>query len=177
MALLSGLCGSSDAENRIAALFRDATADIRLRTEAAGCLLGQDESRYHSAVAAFAEEAPIRFIPPGRMPYPQQLRRVLFDQLARHHYSGIDPAVIRIGFSLLLDETEGRRKASESGARVSYYGEFIHANALNSYLGTAFVPDHKEPIYGGSEGNERFWHDTVVNALDWWSKHKHEYAK
>ena len=70
-----------------------------------------------------------------------------------------------------------RQKADESGVKVSYYGEFIYANALNTYLRTAFVPDHKQPIYAGSEGNERLWRDTVGNALDWWSKHQREYAK
>ena len=177
MALLNGLCVSADAESRIAALFRDTTADIRLRTEAAICLLGQDQSKYHSAVVAFAKVAPIRFTPPGRMPYQQSLRRILFDALARYRYSDIDPAVLRIGFTLLLDETERRQKADESGVKVSYYGEFIYANALNTYLRTAFVPDHKQPIYAGSQGNERLWRDTVGNALDWWSKHQREYAK
>ena len=110
------------------------------------------------------------------MPYPVNLRRILFDELARHRYSGIDPAVVRIGFTLLLDETERRQKANKSGAKVSYYGEFIYANALNAYLGTKFVPDQKQRICTGTEGNERCWHSTVVNAMDWWSKHQREYA-
>jgi len=176
MALLNGLCASVDAESRIAALFGDTTADIRLRTEAAVCLLGQDENRYHRAVVAFAQQVPIRFTQPGPMPYPVNLRRILFDELARHRYSGIDPAVVRIGFTLLLDETERRQKANKSGAKVSYYGEFIYANALNAYLGTKFVPDQKQRICTGTEGNERCWHSTVVNAIDWWSKHQREYA-
>ena len=177
MALVGGLCANHEAESKIAALFVDASADIRLRTEAAGCLLSQDEAKYHAAVVQFAETAPISFTPPGFMPYPQQLRRTLFDELARYNYSGIDPAVVRIGFGLLLDETERRQNANQSGSKVSYYGEFIHANALNTYLGTAFLPDRKLSIYPVPEGNELFWHDAVVKALDWWSKHKQEYAK
>lgn len=177
MALLGGLCSNPDAESRIAVLFREATADIRLRTEAAGCLLSQDEPKYHSAVVEFAESAPITFVPPGFMPYPQQLRRILFDELARHRSAGIDPAVVRIGFSLLLDEAEQRQKANDSGAKVSYYGEFIHANALNTYLGSTFLPDQVQPLCSGRAGGEKCWHDTVVAALEWWSKHKKEFAK
>ena len=177
MVLLEGLCGNSAAESRIAALLREATADVRLRTVAAQCLLFQDETKYHSTVVEFAERAPIRFIPPGRMSYPLQIRRILFDELARHRYSGIDPAVVRIGFGLLLEEDEQRQKASASAAKPSYYGEFIYANSLNAYLGTAFVPDRELSMYSLHDSDEKFWNDTVVNALDWWSKNKQKYAE
>jgi hypothetical protein len=46
---------------------------------------------------------------------------------------------------------------------------------MNAYLGAAFEPDRRPQIYTGSEGNERFWHDTNINALAWWSRHKEEY--
>jgi hypothetical protein len=89
-----------------------------------------------------------------------------------HSKSGVDAAVVRLGFSLMLDEAE---QAKQYGNKVSNYGQFLYADRLNAYLGTGFEPDRKQPIYTGSEGNERFWHDTDVNALSWWSRHKEEY--
>ena len=179
MALLRGLCADPDAESRIMELFRDGAADERLRTEAAACLLYQNGAKYYSEVVAFAEHAPIKFNQPESIPYNVSLRRRLFDELvsARHRSdSGVDPAVVRMGFTLLLDEAERQRKANQFGGKVSDYGQFIYADHLNSYLGTMFEPDRKQAVYAGNNGNERFWHETVVNALDWWSKHEREYG-
>ena len=123
MALLQALCGTSDAESRIATLLHDASQDPRLRTEAAICLLWQHGSQYKSEVIAFAQQAPVRFDPPhsfGTMSYPLNLKARLFDQLAdKRHLPEIDPAVVRLGFGLLLDEAERQRKASESGIKAS----------------------------------------------------------
>ena len=174
MVLLEGLCWNPDAESRIAVLFRDGAANAGLRTQAAICLLHQDEPKYHAEVVAFAEKAPITFAPPGLHSYPLQLKRVLFDELASptHDKSGVDAAVVRLGFSLMLDEAG---QAKQYGNKASDYGQFLYADRLNAYLGTGFEPDRKQPIYTGSEGNERFWHDTDINALSWWSRHKEEY--
>lgn len=173
MILLEGLCGNPDAESKIAVLFRDNAGNVRLRTQAATCLLRQDEPKYHPEVVTFAEKAPITFAPPGRHSYPLHLKRALFDELASptHNKSGVDAAVVRLGFSLMLDEAG---PAKRSGNKVSDYGQFLYADRLNAYLGAGFEPDRKQPIYTGSEGNERFWHDTDINALSWWSKHKKE---
>jgi hypothetical protein len=177
LVLLEGLCRNREAQPGIATLFRDAAADARLRTEAGVCLLLQDGARYHSEVVAFAEQVPIKFSQPG---WNIGLRQRLFDELAslRHRDdSGIDPAVVRMGFRLLLREAEQQRKTKQFGRQVTYYGQFIYADHLNIYLGTRFEPDRKRPTYGGSAGDERFWRDTVVNALAWWSKHQREYSK
>jgi hypothetical protein len=169
MALLQGLCGDPHAELRIAELFQDTSTDLRLRTEAAVCLMRQNAPKYHSDVFAFADKAPTRFVQPGVFSYDLNLRRRLFNQFVSPGRGDleVDPAVVRMGFGLLLDEAERKRKANQSGANVSYYGQFIYAESLNTYLGTRFEPNQKQPIYTGSEGNERFWRDTVVNALDW----------
>lgn len=179
MVLLQGLCHSPDAEPRIAKLFRDSAADARLRTEAAVCLLFQDGTKYHREVVAFAQQAPLKFNQPGLIRYDIKLGQGLFDELAsRRHLneSGVDAAVVRMGFELLLGEADEQQKARRYGQIVSDYGQFIYADRLNIYLGTAFEPDRKLPLYAGSEGNERFWHDTVANALDWWSKHERQYV-
>jgi hypothetical protein len=172
--LLEGLCRSPEAESKIANLFRDIVASVRLRTQAAVCLLQQAEPKYHAEVVAFAEKAPITFTQPVLHPYPLQLKRILFDALASptHAKSRVDAAVVRLGFGLMLDEAE---QAKRYGGKVSDYGQFIYAERLNTYLGTGFEPDRKQPVYAGSGGNERFWHHTAVNALFWWSSHKAEY--
>jgi len=174
--LLEGLCGDPTAKSKIAILFRDRAASVRLRTQAAICLLRQDEPMYHSEVVDFAEKVPISFTPPGLYPYPVQLKRVLFDELASptRSKSSVDAAVVRLGFGLMLDEAE---QAKRYGGKVSDYGPFLYAERLNAYLSTAFEPDRKQPVYAGSDGNERFWNDTAMNALFWWSSHKEEYRQ
>lgn len=174
MVLLEGLCGNPDAKSKIAILFRDKAANMRLRTHAAACLLRQDEPMYHSQVVDFAEKVPITFSSPGLQPYSLQLRRVLFDELASptHSKSSVDAAVVRLGFGLMMDEAEQAKRYS---GRVSDYGQFLYAERLNAYLGTAFEPRRQPPVYAGSDANERFWHDTAKNALVWWSNHKEEY--
>lgn len=157
MALLRGLCGDPDAESRIAKRFRDGAADERLRMEASVCLLYQNGAKYHSEVVAVADQAPIKLTQPGSVPYDIYLRQRLFDELVslRHRRdSGVDPAVVRMGFSLLLDEAEQERKANQFGGKVSAYGQFIYADHLDSYLGAAFEPDRKQPVYAGNDGNE-----------------------
>jgi hypothetical protein len=174
MVLLEGLCGNPAAESRIAILFRDSAADMRLRTQAAVCLLRQHEPIYHTEVVAFAEKAPITFTPPGPHSYALHLRRTLFDQLVSPglRKSNTDAAVVRLGFGLMLDKAE---QAKQYGNKVPDYGQFLFAAPLNAYLGADFEPDRKQPIYAGSDGNERFWHDTVVNAISWWSSNKEGY--
>lgn len=174
LVLQEALCGNPDAESRIAVLFRDNAANVRLRTQAAICLLRQAEPKYHAEVVSFAQQAPVTFTPPGRFPYPLQLRRALFDELASpaHNKSRVDAAVVRLGFDLMFDEAE---QAKRFAGNVSDYGQFLYAERLNTYLGTSFEPDRRQPLYAGSEGNERFWHDTAANAASWWSSHKEEY--
>ena len=164
MELLLGLCPDRHAEAQIAALFRDSLAEAWLRTEAGVCLLDQDEAKYHREVVVFAEHS------------PANLLQFLFNQLVGLGQSGIDPAVVRMGFALLFEEGSKQVKAKERGQTVSDYGQFIYAAGLSKYLGAIFEPDRKSAIYAGPQGTERWYHDAVMNALTWWSKHKHEYV-
>jgi hypothetical protein len=97
MALLRELCRDPAAEAKIAALFTDSVADSRLRTEAGVCLLYQDEAKYHREVVAFAEQS------------PPNLRQLLFNKLAypsQVPVPEVDPAVIRMGFGMLMEESD-----------------------------------------------------------------------
>jgi hypothetical protein len=167
MALLQGLCDKAAAEGRMAALFGDAAADARLRTEAAVCLLNQDGKKYHDEVVALAQHS------------PPSLQERLFDDLAsppHRNVSGIDPVAVRMGFALLLKEVDKQERARANGQTTSEYGQFLYANRLNVYLGTTFEPNPKLPIYEDAKGKERLYHDTAANALEWWSKHKQDYS-
>jgi hypothetical protein len=166
MALLQELCRDPETEAKIAALFTDRVADSRLRTEAGVCLLYQDEAKYHREVVAFAEQS------------PPNLRRLLFNKLAypsQVPIPEVDPAVIRMGFALLLEEADKQANAKLRGQIISDYDQFLYASRLGAYLHTSFEPNQKSAIYTGTQGIERWYHDSVMNALDWWSKHKHEY--
>lgn len=163
MVLLNGLCGSLEAEENSAGLFRDDKADQGLRTQAAICLLQRLQSaKYHEEIVAFAQQnGPVK-------------RDQLFRSLASPYHladSGIDPAVVRMGFELMDEEA-----AKRHGQVASDYFEFIYANQLNKYLGTNFVPDSKLSIYLDREGIERWYHDSVANARSWWAIHRQEYA-
>jgi hypothetical protein len=167
LALLQGLCVQPEAESRIFSLFRDRSADAGLRTEAAICLLNQDGTKYHHEAVALAKHS------------PPKLRGRLFDELAsppHRRASGIDPVVVKMGFALLLEEVHKQERARLNGQTVSEYGQFLYANRLNAYLGLSFEPDWKLPLYEGALGKERLYHDTVANALVWWSEHRGEYA-
>jgi hypothetical protein len=165
MALLLELCRDPEAETKIAALFTDSLVDSRLRTEAGVCLLYQDEAKYHREVVAFAEQS------------PQNLQQLLFNKLAypsQVPIPEVDPAVIRMGFALLLEEADKQTNARRHGQIISDYAQFLYASHLGAYLNTSFEPDQKSAIYIGTQGIERWYHDSVMNALDWWSKHKHD---
>jgi hypothetical protein len=166
IALLQGLCHEREAEGDMAALFRDGDADSRLRTEAGVCLLYQDAAKYHRDVVAFAEQS------------PPNLRQRLFNELAFPSpiaASELDPAVIRMGFALLLEEADKQANVRRQGQMISDYAQFIYADHLGRYLHLPFAPDQKSAIYTGSQGIERWYHDSVINALNWWSKHKNDY--
>jgi hypothetical protein len=165
MALLQELCRDPEAEAKIAALFTDSLANARLRTEAGVCLLYQDEAKYHREVVAFAEQS------------PPNLRQLLFNKLAYPSQAPlpeVDPAVIRMGFALLFEEADKQANARRNGQIISDYAQFLYASRLGAYLNTRFEPDQKSGIYMGTQGIERGYHDSVMNALDWWSKHNHD---
>ena len=167
MVLLQELCHDREAEAKIAALFRDSLADSRLRSQAGVCLLSQSEDKYHREVVEFAEQS------------PPNLRQRLFKQLAyptQVPVPEVDPAVVRMGFALMLEEADKQATAMRHGAAISDYAQFIYAQQLGTYLRKPFVPDQKTAIYKDPKGIERWYHDSVMNALGWWSKYKHDHA-
>jgi len=168
MVLLSGLCNYGPAEEKIAGVFRDVRAKASLRTQAAVCLLHTlFTEKYHDAVVEFAQQS------------PPDSRPLLFRALISPYHqadSGTDPAVVRMGFAMLLDEAAKEAEVEHRGQHVSSYGQFIYATELDTYLRTGSVPDQKLPQYKGPEGVERWYRDSAMNARVWWSQHKDEYA-
>ena len=80
-----------------------------------------------------------------------------------------------MGFALLLEEADKQETAVRDGKVISDYAQFIYAQQLGAYLGNRFVPDQKTATYKGTQGIERWYHDSVINALGWWSKYDHNH--
>jgi hypothetical protein len=158
-----------EAEDPVRALFRDSEADPYLRRQAALCLLHHFGSKYHAEIVGFAMYA------------PRDIRNVIFQYLVQPPHaqvSGIDPAVVRMGFWLLSDEIARNEEGfAHDGALHSHYGEFLLADHLGAYLNEKFTPDDKLPNYQGDQGREALWGQATENALGWWSKNKQKFAK
>jgi hypothetical protein len=157
-----------EAEDPVRTLFRDSEASIGLRAQAAGCLLRHFGTKYQRDVIQFALFS------------SREIRDVLFRLLAAPsstRISGADPAVVRMGFWLMFEElAENEDRFAHRRAGGSYYGAFLSANALATYLGEGFTPDYRLPKYQAEEGKELWYRDTTENALSWWLKNKERYA-
>jgi len=158
-----------EAEELVHALFVDSEAGSGLRIQAAACLLDHFGMKYHREVVSFAS-----FGPPAT-------RNLLFRQLAsapHARHSGVDPAVVRLGFWLLLEEmTLHEDRFAHRTVGNSYYGEFLVANLLGTYLGQPFTTDYKLPKYrNGEEGKEIWYRETAENAFNWWLTNRDRYA-
>lgn len=171
-ALLAALDYSSwvpEAEDPVRSLFKDSEADPHLREEAALCLLRRFGPKYHAEAVAFALYS------------RRDIRDVIFKELVESPHarlSGIDPAVVRMGFWLLFDEVEKDEEAfAHDGVLRSQYGAFLVANRLGTYLGERFTPDDKLSKYQGEQGRETLWREATENALAWWPKNKDRFAK
>jgi hypothetical protein len=158
-----------EAEELVRSLFKDSEADSHLREQAALCLLRRFGSKYHAEAVGFAL-------------YSQRdIRDVIFKELVEPPHarlSGIDPAVVRMGFWLLFDEVDKNEEAfARDGVLRSQYGAFLVANRLGNYLGEKFTPDYKLSKYHGEPGSEALWTEATENALAWWPKNKGRFAK
>jgi len=116
MALLNGLCLDPQAENAIVSLFVDSAADVQLRTEAAVGLLNQREAKYHRMVLEFANQS------------APDVQDRLFRVLA--HKLSVDPAVVGLGFSLLLQDLDKEKAARQNGRFASEVDS--HPNMVHS---------------------------------------------
>ena len=158
-----------EAEEPVRSLFQDSAADPRLRGHAALCLLHHFGSKYHADAVGFAL-------------YSQRdIRDLIFKELVEPPHarlSGIDPAVVRMGFWLLFDEMDKDEEAfAHDGVLRSHYGAFLVANRLGTYLGEKFTPGYKLSKYQGEQGRETLWREATENALAWWQKNKDRFAK
>jgi hypothetical protein len=169
--LLTALDSSSwvpEAEEPVRRLFTDTEAEAKLRQQAAACLLHHFGARYQHEVVVFALSS------------PREIRDLLFRELVSPPHarvSGIDPAVVRMGFWLMFEEMAGNEdRFAHRRVGGSYYGAFLPANQLGTYLDEQFAPDYKLPKYQGEQGKEIWYTDTVENAFTWWIKNKEHYA-
>ena len=114
---------------------------------------------YHEAILAISKSA------------PRKDREGWLDLLvdSRHKAeTGVDPAVVRLGFDALAEE----RQASPNYV----HGAYFIASDMGKYLGQTFTPDPRLDQYRGEHGlRESFFADTVKNAVVWWEKNRHRY--
>lgn len=82
--------------------------------------------------------------------------------------TGIDPAVVRLGFEVLAEERE---------TNPDYvHGAYFIACHLCDYAERDFKPDQDQRKYRGRHGlNDSFFADTVERALAWWEENRHDY--
>jgi hypothetical protein len=140
-ALREGLDYSSwvpEAEEPVRSLFKGSEADPHLRKQAALSLLQHFGTKYHAEVVGFAL-------------YGQgDMRDTIFKVLAEPPHarlSGIDPAVVRMGFWLLFDKVDKDEEAfARDGVLRSQIGASIVINSLETYLGKKFTPDYKSLV-------------------------------
>jgi hypothetical protein len=158
-----------EAEEPVRGLFIDSQADSGLRAQAAACLLHHFGTKYQHDVIGFALNS------------GHEIRDLLFRQLVSPPHarvSGVDATVVRMGFWLMFEElAKNEDRFAHGSVGGSYYGSFLPANALGTYLGEGFTPDYKLPKYQGEQGRELWYREATENALTWWLKNKERYAK
>ncbi|MGA2510511.1 MAG: hypothetical protein ABSG27_09780 [Candidatus Acidiferrales bacterium] len=171
-ALLAALDSNSrvpEAEEPVVSVFKDSDADPHLRQQAVLCLLRHLGTKYHAEAVAYA------------LASQRDVRDVIFKELVEPPHarlSGIDPAVVRLGFWLLFEEmNRNEEDFAHDGAVRSQYGAAMIANHLGTYLGEKFTPDYRLPEYQGEQGREAMWRETTGNALNWWAKNETRFAK
>jgi len=157
-----------EAEEPVRFLFLDSEAASGLRLQAAICLLHHFGMKYQHDVVTFALFG------------PREKRDPLFRELAspvHARLSGVDPAVVRLGFGLLLEEMALQQdRFAHRTTGNSFYGEFLVANLLGTYLGHPFTPDRLAKYQQGEQGKETWYRDTAENAFNWWLINKARYA-
>lgn len=145
-----------DAEEPVAALLRTPQESLMVRASAALALILHGQANYHDLFLGYAQSGGFAD------------RKRWFDLLSdpRHkRKTGVDPKVVRMGFSLIEEE----RRASPGYV----HGAYFLAIKTGDYVGRDFQPDQKAERYQGEHGlTDSFFADTVSNALSWWEENQ-----
>ena len=147
------------AELPLSQLMKNQETEFGVRRAAGFCLMLQQGNTYHKDLLDFAKKS------------AREEKKNWFDLLVapRHKkQTGIDHAVVKLGFELLAEEKE---------IKPNYvHGTYFIACKLGSYLEEDFKPDQQLDKYQGKHGlKDSFFVDTVENAWAWWGRNKNKY--
>ncbi|MCP4612432.1 MAG: hypothetical protein GY845_27355 [Planctomycetes bacterium] len=147
------------AEFPLSKLMKNQETEFGVRRAAGFCLMLHKGKVYHDNLVGFAEKS------------VGNEKNQWFDLLvdSRHkHVTGIDSAVVRLGFELL---------AEEKAANPDYvHGAYFIACKLGNYIDHDFKPDQNLDKYQDRHGLKvSFFADTVENALAWWVDNRDKY--
>ncbi len=149
-------CWVPEAELILAKIMENSDEDILTRTTAAQVLIQYSKNDYHERFLVFAYSC--------NFENQKHWYNVLTD--TRHkRKTGIDPRIVQMGFDLIHKE----RELSPNYKRAGYF----LAIATGRYINQEFRPDQNNPQYQGQHGLvDKFFSDTVDNALAWWAINK-----
>jgi hypothetical protein len=148
-----------DAEEPLRRRMLDPEQDLLVRRPAAYALVLHRSGAYHDTFLDLASGS------------TGEERREWWKLLAdpRHKgATGIDPAVVRLGFDVLAEEMEANPD--------HVHGAYFIACTIGGYVEQEFKPDQDSRKHRGPHGlRESFFADTVENALAWWEAHRGDY--
>jgi hypothetical protein len=150
-----------EAEKEVVKIMEDPNEGIIARTIAARDLMLKGKNDYHERFLFFADSNNFE----NQKRWLNLLANVLYKKK-----TGIDPRVIKLGFELIIKERESNPNYNTAG--------YFLAITTGRYINLNFQPDQKEPQYQEQHGlSDKFFSDTVDNALAWWSKNKEAIEK
>jgi len=156
--ILSGLnrYWVSEAESIVAKIMENSNEDIVVRTTAAKALIQHGENDYHERFLAFAYSSNFK---------DQKRWFDVMTDVRHKRKTDIDPRVVQMGFDLILKERELLPNYKQAG--------YFLAITTGRYINQEFKPDQNEPQYQGQHGLvDKFFSDTMDNALAWWAINK-----
>lgn len=151
----------ASAEADLAKVLKNADEPTSLRQNAALALAEHGREDYRDVMLQWAAKAD----------HKERIR--WFNVLAgpvHKKRKGLDARVVCLGFQLIQAE---RNKHPDN-----IHGAYFLACTASSYVGTEFSPSTNDPKYKAQFGlNDRFFEDTVKNALGWWDRNREKYEK
>jgi hypothetical protein len=146
-----------DAEEPLRRLMMDPEGNLGVRRAAGFCLMLHRGEVHHEVLLDLARGA------------AGEERREWWNLLVdpRHKAeTGIDPAVVALGFEILAEE----RRINPGYV----HGAYFVGCSLGGYVNQDFKPDQSRDEYQGEHGlNDAFFIDAVKNALAWWDENRH----